>query len=110
MLFRPFGKDVLFMSAPAGLDQHIGANRRSRRKSLAASWNCQPSAGLYDGLKGEIRQRQRHPIAVVAFKESDFGDPNAGSELASQRQDRGFTGLPPGGTLEHGPPQRAPSG
>src|SRR6516165_4939096 len=93
MLFRPFGKDVSVMSERVSLPQHIGADRRSRSKSLAASWNGEPCVGLYDGLEGEIPQRKRHPAVVLPLKQSDFCDPNAGSEFPGQRQDRGFTRL-----------------
>jgi hypothetical protein len=90
------------------IPQHIGIDRRCRSETLRYARYRQPRISAGNRLKGEIADRQRHPGAFDFFEQDDFGDADAGGNLARQRQGYRRARQPHGQAVQHREHQRPP--
>ena len=59
------------------LPQHIGIDRRARRKSFGAAGNHKKGFGARNGFQRQFAYRQRRPGALALLQQHNFGNADA---------------------------------
>src|SRR5689334_15128119 len=77
---------ALLISMLLSSPQHIGIDRRARRKSFRTAGNNEPGLGTRDRFQREVACGQRNPGVVLTLEQHDFRKTDGGSNLARQRK------------------------